>query len=378
LGLDETGIQLREILINSILIMYDVAIVGAGPAGATLARLLSGRCRVLLLHHQRQKCCGGILTPESQKMLAKLDLALPREVLVDPQPYCVAVWDLQSRLVRHYARQYANIDREIFDHWLLSLIPADIDLRTDAVYQHAQLVDNDRFEIFFTEKEEIRSEYVRFLVGADGSSSTVRREFFTKQSNPKRYIAIQEWFALPNVLPENFKQIGIDFYNDYVGIFDSGITDFYAWMIPKNEQIILGGAIPYGNKTREKFECLRTKLNNMGFHFEDSFRREAGALLRPLNPFSICLGSERVFLIGEAAGLISPSSAEGISPALTSAYYLAQTFGSKGFNLSAYRKNLRLLRWQLWLKTAKIPVMFYPWLRKQIMLTGLTALDRNL
>ncbi|MDR0337082.1 MAG: FAD-binding protein [Planctomycetaceae bacterium] len=358
--------------------MYDVAIVGAGPAGATLARLLSGRCRVLLLHHQRNKCCGGILAPESQKMLAKFDLALPHEVLVDPQPFAVAVWDLQSQLVRHYARQYVNINRKLFDHWLVSLIPANVDIRTDAIYRHSQHINKESLEIFFTENQEIRSERVRFLVGADGAFSRVRREFFANYQNPKRYIALQEWFELPTVWSKNSTKNGIDFRNDYVGIFDSDITDFYAWTIPKNEQIILGSAIPYGNRTREIFEQLKTKLKNLGVHFDEPFYRETGSLLRPLNPFSVCLGSDRVFLIGEAAGLISPSSAEGISSALTSAYYLAQTFGSNGFNLSAYHKNIGLLRWQLWLKTIKIPIMFYPWLRKQIMLSGLTALDHSL
>ncbi|MDR2440601.1 MAG: FAD-binding protein [Planctomycetaceae bacterium] len=358
--------------------MYDVAIVGAGPAGATLARLLSRRCRVLLLHRQRKKCCGGILSPESQKMLAKFDLALPREVLVNPQPFAVAVWDLQSQLVRHYARQYVNIDREIFDHWLVSLIPSDVDVRMGTVYRYSQYSDKNSLEIFFTENNEIRSEQVRFLVGADGSFSTVRREFFANRPNPKRYTALQEWFELQTVLPENSTQTGIDFQNDYVGIFDSEITDFYAWMIPKNEQIILGGTIPFGNKTREIFERFKAKLRNAGLRFDFPVHREAGFLFRPLNPFSVCLGSDRVFLIGEAAGLISPSSAEGISSALTSAYHLAQTFDSQKFNLAAYRKNLRLLRWQLLLKMVKIPVMFYPWFRKQIMLSGLTALDHSL
>ncbi|MDR2756150.1 MAG: FAD-binding protein [Planctomycetaceae bacterium] len=356
--------------------MYDVAIVGAGPAGATLARLLSGRCRVLLLHCQRKKCCGGILAPESQKMLTKLDLVLPHEVLVNPQPFAVAVWDLQSQLVRRYARQYININRNTFDHWLVSLIPSDVDIRQGAVYRHSQYSDKNGFEIFFVEHNEIRSERVRFLVGADGSFSTVRREFFADCPSPKRYTAFQEWFELQVVLSKNSTQTGIDFQNDYVGIFDSDITDFYAWMIPKNEHLILGSAIPNGNKTRELVERFKAKLCNTGLHFDFPVYREAGSLFRPLNPFSVCLGSDRVFLIGEAAGLISPSSAEGISSALASAYYLAQTFSSQGFNLDAYRKNLRLLRWQLLLKMVKIPVMFYPWCRKQIMFSGLTALDR--
>jgi|GEM_PF-5650539 len=33
--------------------MYDVAIVGAGPAGATLARLISSKLRVLLVDKRR-------------------------------------------------------------------------------------------------------------------------------------------------------------------------------------------------------------------------------------------------------------------------------------------------------------------------------------
>ena len=60
--------------------MHDIAIIGAGPAGATLARLLGSSYRVLLIDrrafspndHSRGKCCGGLLAPDAQKMLSRL------------------------------------------------------------------------------------------------------------------------------------------------------------------------------------------------------------------------------------------------------------------------------------------------------------------
>ena len=64
--------------------MFDVAIAGAGPAGATLARLIGKSYRVLLIdkrHFQEpsegfacEKCCGGLLAPDAQRMLSKLAL----------------------------------------------------------------------------------------------------------------------------------------------------------------------------------------------------------------------------------------------------------------------------------------------------------------
>ena len=61
--------------------MYDIAIVGGGPAGATLARLTGNQYRVLLLEKRTfqeplygglQKCCGGLIAPDAQKMLASV------------------------------------------------------------------------------------------------------------------------------------------------------------------------------------------------------------------------------------------------------------------------------------------------------------------
>ena len=110
---------------------YDVAVVGAGPAGSTFARLAAAKGRrILLLDGQNvytKKPCGGLLAPDAQKVLAHFDLVLPKSVLADPQIFSVKTIDLQKRLVRYYQRYYLNMDRYAFDRWLLSLVPEQVD-----------------------------------------------------------------------------------------------------------------------------------------------------------------------------------------------------------------------------------------------------------
>jgi len=74
--------------------VYDVAIVGAGPAGSTLARLVGNKYNVLLVDkrvitssidgRRFRKCCGGLLAPDAQKMLSQMGLGLPKSVAKEP------------------------------------------------------------------------------------------------------------------------------------------------------------------------------------------------------------------------------------------------------------------------------------------------------
>ena len=348
---------------------YDIGIVGAGPAGATLARLLVDRYRVLLLDSGRPKCCGGILSPEAQKMLARLGLALPKTVLVDPQPFAVAIFDADNNRSRKYSRQYVNIDRLAFDQWTLSLLPPSVDRRCNALYRFAER-QNDGIIVNFTENNAERTERVRFLVGADGANSAVRREFFSQRPVPKRYLAVQDWFAPDAVRVES----NADFRNAYVGIFDREFTDFYCWTIPKNESLIVGGAFPPGSDIRPRFERFKKTLEAYGLFLGEATRREAGMIFRPGSRTTICPGSDRVFLVGEAAGLISPSSAEGISTAFASAVALAQAIEGKNAT-KQYRRNLRSLIWGVFRKNVKGFAMFSPCLRNWILQSGLLSLE---
>ncbi len=104
--------------------MFDIAVIGAGPAGSTVARLLGAYCKIALIEKRdlergkpcarNEKCCGGLLAPDAQKALAALSLGLPRSVIVDPQLFAVRSLDLATGHERYYQRHYINIDRLLF------------------------------------------------------------------------------------------------------------------------------------------------------------------------------------------------------------------------------------------------------------------------
>lgn len=91
---------------------------------------------------------------------------------------------------------------------------------------------------------------------------------------------------------------------------------------------------------------------------------------------SFCVGKDRALLLGEAAGFISPSSLEGISYALNSAYELASILNA-GSPRPARRYCLKSLpiRIKLLLKYIKSPFMYRPLLRKIVMKAGLRSIS---
>ena len=111
---------------------YDIIIVGAGPAGATLARLLPQSYRTLILDKKplgsqftkkEMKCCGGLLSESAQKVMAEMGLNMPTDILIEPQTFALKVMDLGYPTERSYQKHYFNMDRAKFENWLIDLIP---------------------------------------------------------------------------------------------------------------------------------------------------------------------------------------------------------------------------------------------------------------
>ncbi len=344
---------------------YDIAVIGAGPAGTVFAWELIKRipdARILLIDGQTKqnaKPCGGLLSPDAQKVLAEFELTLPNAVLADPQIFSVHTIDLSARIARLYQRHYLNMDRLSFDHWLLSLVPSNVSVLSGRC---TQIERTDSFVLHVQNDHGTKEYRARSLVGADGASSIVRRQFFKGQ--PHKYVSIQQWFTgSAPAIPA------------YACIFDRATSDSCSWLIRKDNCTIFGGAFAKSG-SRKAFELQKQRLEqHLGVQFGKPIKTEACQVCSPRKMRDFITGRDGVYLVGEAAGFISASSFEGISSAMLSGRMLAKAFDpqSPSKTARAYRLATRRLRFKLYGKTFKRKILCSPALRKVIMKSGVQS-----
>jgi flavin-dependent dehydrogenase len=353
--------------------MYDVAIIGAGPAGSTLARLLSDRYRVLIVDRRRLdrapeagfpiKTCGGLLAPAAQQELARQGLGVPGHVATGPQLFAVRADDADSGLQRLYTRSFVNVDRELMDRWLLSLVNPAVDRGLGWSARSIASADDGVLVRFETPGNGTASALARFVVGADGASSIVRRSCFASRPSAAGYVAVQGLFESTALEPH------------YGAFFDSALTDHYGWTVPKGSMTLVGAAFPRQPGVSGRYDAFVERVKRSGFGLGDELSRSGAAVCRPTAPAQLVLGSGRVVLIGEAAGLISPSSAEGISYALRSAAVLAEALAPElSGALARYRRLAAPLVLEVSAKIIKSRLISSPSTRRLLMRSGVGAL----
>lgn len=354
---------------NSTDTLYDIAVVGAGPAGAVFVREIAQarpELKIVLIDGQSPdsaKPCGGLLAPDAQKILAKFDLVLPKSILEDPQIFAVETIDIDQKLVRYYQRHYLNMDRYAFDRWLISLVPPHVDIirgRCSKIEESEMI-----YSVSVRSGDGENQLKAKTVVGADGGGSIVRRTFFKPMK--VQYVAIQEWF-------ENKGQ-RLPYYSC---IFDAKTSDSCSWTIHKGDHVIFGGAFEKQG-CREAFKEQKTRLEEFLCNsFGDAVRTEACLVSSPRGIKDYCTGKDGVFLLGEAAGFISASSFEGLSSAMLSGKLLSDAFicgKDHKHTQKIYRKSTRSLRLKLRTKSIKRTFLCTPFTRKLIMKSGIQSIE---
>lgn len=286
--------------------LYHTVVIGAGPAGVMAALRAAEAGTVLLVEHStlpRDKSCGGMLNAYSQDFLGRL-AEIPESIQLEPRWVNFRYDDWDRKIVKPTQLRFLNVDRRLFDEWMLSLLPAHVTVAAETRITAFQQDANGVHAVLQSGGQDVHVE-CRVLVGADGARSTVRRALGAAAA--ATYVTLQDFCVVEGTLEPYF---------DCVYIRDVGDCFGYGYVVPKGDTAIVGSVFyPKTKRPHEKHEFFVQTMRE-ALPLGSSVRREAATALYLRSPSDVVPGRGRVLLAGEAGGWMSPTSGEGISYAL--------------------------------------------------------------
>lgn len=296
---------------------YDVIIAGCGPAGAWVLRNLPAGMRILAVDagdpldtSRTPKLCGGLLTKQAQALLP----GLPEHVRAVPFRAGLEMHDLDNRFRARFPVEYANCKRGELDAWLLRIA---LESRgADVAYEPNTKVEGVR--------------EVGGAVDVSIGPGTVRAEWLIDCTGWRQLA--RKCLKLPPVPHMHSFQAQCstpEAYPHFISVFKTSWTPFFGWYIPKSAgECEVGAAFAPGERgsAAQRLEPLFAHLRSLRIDAQPVEYR--GCRLAGITGMrDIQLGSGRILICGEAAGLVSPSSGDGISFALASGRAAAMSLG---------------------------------------------------
>jgi geranylgeranyl reductase family protein len=282
---------------------YDVAVVGAGPAGATAAReLAQSGARVALIERERlpryKSCAGGV--PLRTAALLPFDLS---SVVEDNVSGLNVSYFGRHAFSRWSSTPFAHmVMRARFD----ALLTEQAQRSGAELLSGAPLRSLQRTRAGFALTAGSHELEAAYVVGADGANSTVARASGLGVGLHETVALEAEVCAPPAALERWRGMVNVDF-----GYRPWG----YGWVFPKERLLSIGLVLPRqsGGDLRR---ALRRYLAGLGLANARTERIVGHKLL--LRRTNAPIAGSGVLLAGDAAGLVDEFTEEGIYYAVRS------------------------------------------------------------
>ena len=277
--------------------MYDVAVIGAGPAGSQVANKLAGMGHNVVVVEQKERlgepvCCTGIISQECVSSFAVDESVIFRRV------NSARIFSPSGKLLslRRPEPQACVVDRAAFN----------VSLAHQAQGRGVEYMLN--------------SPVRNIEVGNDSVSLEVAREEGKLDSFKSRVVVVATGFApkltgrlglgkvddLVMGAQAEIETVGVDEVEVYLG--QEIAPAFFAWLVPTSPQKALVGLLSRRNPGLYLRKLMSSLLAQGKIASADAGLRFGGV---PLKPLARSYG-DRVVVVGTAAGQVKPTTGGGI------------------------------------------------------------------
>jgi len=301
--------------------VYDVAVIGSGPSGASAAFYCAQQgLKTVIIEKEvlpRYKTCGGGFVFRGRKNMA-FDIADVVEKEFNSVDIVFAAKDLTFKTTREEPI-ITMIMRDSFDHLIVRQAE---ELGVDVIQGEAlKGITTGALATLTTDKSKIQA---KFVIAADGALSPTAKLMGwqeTRMMCPALEYEVE-------VTPEEFEK-----HKDSARFDIDAAPLGYGWCFPKKNHLSIGvGNFMKTKKNPKLREYYNNYIEYLGI--KEILSSEAHGFIIPISPRSDGFVRENVFLIGDAAGFADPVTAEGISNAILSGKLCAEALASSNLDLA--------------------------------------------
>ena len=292
--------------------MFDVIVIGAGPAGSTASKILAEKGFHVLLAERlkmpRYKSCSGQLIKKSLDLVQKYyGEPVPEFTMCAPEINKGMIFTDDKGQTFSFEQDGFNVWRSSFDKWLADKAAesgAEVRDCTSAI----SCEEKEGLVTVTFKGKDVYTEQAKYIIDCEGVTGSLKKKL---TGHDPKLIHTYQTFNLGSI------DLDYQFFHAYL---QPELSEYDAWFNVKDNQLVLGVSVKNANKTQYYYEqFIEYMRSNHGLRIERQLKVDKWLMphIQPGCPIDYGVG--RVLFAGEIAGFLNPMG-EGISAGMESGY----------------------------------------------------------